>query len=493
MEQHLRRFLELAGTGAEARSHSEFTTIRSQTSVIQQKNGLTVEAGALKENIKKNRYRDILPYDQSRVCLTLSTKEGESDYINASFVRGATENKLYIATQGPLVHTVGDFWRMLWQYQVKVIVMACKEIEMGKKKCECYWPAPTETAVFGAFTVSNLNESRPNEEVVVRILSVKYQEETRNVSQFQYTAWPDHGIPYTSEGMLETMEMAHKAQEDSTAPIVIHCSAGCGRTGVICTVDYVSDLLKMKRISHDFNIMDIVLKIRSQRPSAVQTKEQYQFVYNIVAQMFEKALVSSSETYQNLTVTRQPWYDDVVKKQDRQTASFKDTHLEARSKPAARPRSFCPRVQNMNDTYAVVNKSRQQLVSSLAGHHYDNATAGAGGTPVTALYSTVKPKNRVSSSIPQLDVASFDRTIAAAAATAPSHQKDSFSSAEDQEDYEFVTGTTASPSAADDDYEYVAEPVRRMASQEGAMGFNCRVKKPKGPRDPPPEWSRAER
>ncbi|XP_018608317.2 tyrosine-protein phosphatase non-receptor type 18 [Scleropages formosus] len=507
MEEHLRKFLELASDGAEARGRSEFALIRSQTAVIQQNTGLTTEAGALKENIKKNRYRDILPYDQSRVRLTLSAKECESDYINASFVQGAIENKLYIATQGPLKHTTGDFWRMVWQYQVKVIVMACRERENGKKKCECYWPDRAATALFGSFAVSNLNESFPNEEVVVRNLSVTYEDETRTVSQFQYTAWPDHGIPCTSSGILELMEMAHKVQGDSTAPIVIHCSAGCGRTGVICTVDYVNDLLKTKRISDDFNIMEVVLEIRSQRPSAVQTKEQYQFVYHIVAQMFEKTLLSSHDTYQNLTEIRQSRCGDVnsVKKREHQTTSSKTSDLQTRSKPAVKPRTSFPRAQNMNDTYAVVNKARQRPVSSFAVHHYDNADVGTASPAATAVYSTVKPKNRVRGSAPQLDVPVSDRAGAAA-----NHWNGPSPSAEGDGDYEFVAGVfrtqsstkppicpgkkpSASTSSSEENYEYVAEPVRRMASQEGGMGFNCRVKKPKGPRDPPPEWSRAER
>ncbi|KPP70704.1 tyrosine-protein phosphatase non-receptor type 18-like [Scleropages formosus] len=425
MEEHLRKFLELASDGAEARGRSEFALmtrlcvqlIRSQTAVIQQNTGLTTEAGALKENIKKNRYRDILPYDQSRVRLTLSAKECESDYINASFVQGAIENKLYIATQGPLKHTTGDFWRMVWQYQVKVIVMACRERENGK--------------VFALVAILQPLL------IYIGIQCAFGDQETRTVSQFQYTAWPDHGIPCTSSGILELMEMAHKVQGDSTAPIVIHCRfgpykishelspgvhcsgrpcfacAGCGRTGVICTVDYVNDLLK--------------------------TKEQYQFVYHIVAQMFEKTLLSSHDTYQNLTEIRQSRCGDVnsVKKREHQTTSSKTSDLQTRSKPAVKPRTSFPRAQNMNDTYAVVNKARQRPVSSFAVHHYDNADVGTASPAATAVYSTVKPKNRVRGSAPQLDVPVSDRAGAAA-----NHWNGPSPSAEGDGDYEFVAGTS---------------------------------------------------
>lgn len=296
---------------AEGIISSEYSNIRDRTSIIKKDLGLTTKAGALKENVKKNRYKDILPYDQTRVPLSPLTNDNDSDYINASFIKGATETRKYIATQGPLRHTLVDFWQMIWQYDVKVIIMACREIEMGKKKCERYWTTVKETTPFGPFIVSNLEESNPNEEVVLRTLTVRYHNETRTVSQFQYTAWPDHDIPYTAGGILEMMDMARKAQGNNASPVLIHCSAGCGRTGVICALDYVHDLLVTKQIKGDFNIMKIVVELRRQRPSAVQTKEQYQFVFSAVAYMFEKALRSPENNYQNLTKSNQPLYDDV--------------------------------------------------------------------------------------------------------------------------------------------------------------------------------------
>ncbi|XP_023682496.1 tyrosine-protein phosphatase non-receptor type 18 [Paramormyrops kingsleyae] len=510
MERHLKKFLDqvkrpgVSDWGSVEKIATEYNLIRSQTEATKQKAGLTMEAGALKNNTKKNRYRDILPYDQSRVLLNLLKEEFESDYINASLIQGATKNRLYIATQGPLSNTVIDFWRMIWQYEVKVIIMACKEIEMGKKKCEQYWPPCTKTAIIGPFVISNLNESLPNEEVVVRTFSVKYQDETRGLSQFQYMAWPDHGIPLVSDGLLGMMDMAQKVQASSAAPLVIHCSAGCGRTGVICALDYINDLLKIKRIGEDFNIMDIVLEIRSQRPSAVQTKEQYEFLYHIVSQMFENALKSSSNHYQNMM---EPCYDNVrsLKKEERQATSFKSSRLESNSKPIIQPRTSCPKTQNMNDTYAVVNKPKQRPAAGSAPphptvHHYDNAQLGLPSSSAGPLYSTVKPKNRASG--PPAQPAKPDRARPASSSS---------------EDYEFVSGVfrtpsqnaltvksstgpnavrkpSPSPSSTEDDYEYVETPmISRTASQDGSMGFNYRVKKPRGPRDPPVQWSRAER
>ncbi|KAJ8395086.1 hypothetical protein AAFF_G00035420 [Aldrovandia affinis] len=173
MERQLMKFVDrvkaIDGSGDLNEISSEYTTIRAHTADLNRSSGFTTEAGKLKDNIKKNRYKDILPYDQTRVTLKPLKTESESDYINASFIQGTTGNKRYIATQGPLSHTLGDFWRMVWQYDIKVIVMACRETELGKRKCERYWTAPTETSIFGPFTVTNLEECSPNDEVVTGI------------------------------------------------------------------------------------------------------------------------------------------------------------------------------------------------------------------------------------------------------------------------------------------------------------------------------------
>uniref|UniRef100_A0A4W5KP69 protein-tyrosine-phosphatase n=1 Tax=Hucho hucho TaxID=62062 RepID=A0A4W5KP69_9TELE len=433
--------------------------------------GLTTIAGALMENAKKNRYRDILPYDQNRVLLTLVTNENDYDYINASFIKGATETKKYIATQGPLRHTLVDFWRMIWQYDVK-------------KKCERYWTTFKETTHFGPFTVSNVSV-------------------TRKISQFQYTAWPDHDIPYTVYGFLGMMDMARKDQGNNTSPVLIHCSAGCGRTGVICALDYVHDLLVTKQIKEDFSIMKIVMELRRQRPSAVQTKEQYQFVFSAVAYMFEKALRSAENNSQNLTKTSPPTISASA-----QTLAERNSNVQYRAPQ--------PRQQKMNDVYAVVNKSKQLLppASSTAPlaalHHYDNEELNVPKCHVGTLYSMVKPKSRCPPANPPPAVSPT--------AGLANHRLAEASAGEDQSGYELVAGESISVqrletnvrpamvlfvslvpserySSTEDDYECISNPIKHMTNSctPGSMEFNCRIKKPKGPRDPPTEWSRVER
>ncbi|KAI4884933.1 hypothetical protein NFI96_025359 [Prochilodus magdalenae] len=519
MEEHLQKFVERVrrltendGAVQDAIA-SEYARIRQQNGSMKELHGLTTETGGMKENAKKNRYKDILPYDQTRVLLS-PIPDYNSDYINANFVQGATQNKTYLATQGPLIHTLVDFWRMIWQYNVQVIVMACKEIEMGKKKCEVYWGSLAEPSTFGPFTVSTVEESCPNEEVIVRTLAVKYSDETRSLSQFQYTAWPDHGIPYVPDGILGMMKLANIRQASHSGPMLIHCSAGCGRTGVICAIDYVNDLLQKKKIGDDFSIMNIVLELRRQRPSAVQTKEQYEFVFHTVAQMFQKILNKPSQRHKTQTQNLLSVYSNVVPpKPALRSVSIggSSSDPKTRNPPPLRPRSSHPPSSNkMNDTYAVVNKSRQPPTSPVV-HHYDNLGVESQKNPNTALYSSVKPKTRAKETSPV-----YDRAL-------PVNQRGSNASLEvDHSGYEvlpgefrarnsqvkfFLTlypplakGTSDSHSSTDDDYEYVSNPLKDSSSSNsssyfspGGLGFNCRIKKPKGPRDPPAEWNRPER
>uniref|UniRef100_A0A673STB7 Tyrosine-protein phosphatase non-receptor type 12 n=1 Tax=Suricata suricatta TaxID=37032 RepID=A0A673STB7_SURSU len=226
--------------------------------------------GEKEENVKKNRYKDILPFDHSRVKLTLKTPSQDSDYINANFIKGVYGPKAYVATQGPLANTVIDFWRMIWEYNVVIIVMACREFEMGRKKCERYWPLYGEDPItFAPFKISC---------------------ESRRLYQFHYVNWPDHDVPSSFDSILDMISLMRKYQEHEDVPICIHCSAGCGRTGAICAIDYTWNLLKAGKIPEEFNVFNLIQEMRTQRHSAVQTKEQYELVHRAIAQLFEKQL-----------------------------------------------------------------------------------------------------------------------------------------------------------------------------------------------------------
>ncbi|XP_014911049.1 tyrosine-protein phosphatase non-receptor type 12-like isoform X3 [Poecilia latipinna] len=179
---------------------------------------------------------------------------------------------------------------MNWEYNVAVIVMACREFEMGRKKCERYFPSRDEEPLsFGPFRISCESEQQRTD-YFIRTLTVQNNNETRRISQFHYINWPDHDVPSSFDSILDMIGLMRKYQENDDVPICVHCSAGCGRTGAICAIDYTWNLLKAGKIPEDFNVFRLIQEMRTQRHSAVQTKEQYELVHRAIAQLFEKQL-----------------------------------------------------------------------------------------------------------------------------------------------------------------------------------------------------------
>ncbi|KAJ0036301.1 hypothetical protein NQD34_004978 [Periophthalmus magnuspinnatus] len=281
---------------------SQFTRLRNQSTKYRTDKIYTTKTAEKSENIKKNRYKDIIPFDHSRVKLTLTTSKNDTDYINANFIKGVTGSRAYIATQGPLPHTVLDFLRMLWEYNIEVVVMACREFEMGKKKCECYWPKEQDVPyVCGPFTIYCDSEENKGD-YVTRTLTVNYRNCSRTLKQLHYVNWPDHGVPDSIPPILDMLQEMRSYQDHDDTPLCIHCSAGCGRTGVLCVIDYTWNLLKKQMITSDFNIYKLVQNMRTQRPSVVQTKEQYLLVYRTIKLLFERYLESEATLEQGSEV-----------------------------------------------------------------------------------------------------------------------------------------------------------------------------------------------
>jgi protein tyrosine phosphatase len=208
-----------------------------------------------------------------------------SDYINANFVNGEIpgSNHTYITTQGPVQNTIGDFWRMVWQMKSDVIVMLTKEVENGRVKCNRYWP-DTASQVFDNFKVTNSNTDRSTDLIKRTLIVEETQSQvTRKIMHFQYVGWPDHGLPASIISFLELVRLVDQ-HNSGAGPIIVHCSAGIGRTGTFCVVHRA--LAKLKRhLQTDpdtpptFNLVKSVLKLREQRTGMVQTKEQYMFCY----------------------------------------------------------------------------------------------------------------------------------------------------------------------------------------------------------------------
>ncbi|XP_063320389.1 tyrosine-protein phosphatase non-receptor type 22 [Pelmatolapia mariae] len=278
----------------------EFVRLKSQSTKYRTDKTYPSKTAEKQENIKKNRYKDILPFDHTRVKLTLVTSKNDTDYINASFLKGVSNSRAYIATQGPLPHTVVDFLRMLWEYKIEVVVMACREFEMGKKKCEVYWPQKHEEPfVCEPFKVYCDSEESKGD-YLTRTLRLTYHNSSRTLKQLHYVNWPDHGVPDSIPPILDMLREMRSYQAHDDIPICIHCSAGCGRTGALCVIDYTWNLLKKQMITSDFSIYDLVQSMRTQRPSLVQTKEQYDLVYRTIKLLFQRYLQSVDEqTFQN--------------------------------------------------------------------------------------------------------------------------------------------------------------------------------------------------
>uniref|UniRef100_A0A8C1FZY6 protein-tyrosine-phosphatase n=1 Tax=Cyprinus carpio TaxID=7962 RepID=A0A8C1FZY6_CYPCA len=287
---------EAGEEGAENGFAGEFLKLKRQSTKYRTEKTYPTTAADKQDNAKKNRYKDIVPFDHSRVKLSLITSKHDTDYINASFIKGVLGSRAYIATQGPLPNTVLDFWRMLWEYNVQVIVMACREFEMGRKKCERYWPeSKDDVFVCEPFTI--YYESDENKgEYLTRTLKVTFKQVSRTLKQLHYVNWPDHGVPDSIPAILELLQDMRIYQDHDEIPICIHCSAGCGRTGALCAIDYTWNLLKRQMIPENFSIFELVKDMRTQRPSVVQTKEQYELVYRTIKLLLERYLAAMDES-----------------------------------------------------------------------------------------------------------------------------------------------------------------------------------------------------
>ncbi|XP_029468203.1 receptor-type tyrosine-protein phosphatase T isoform X2 [Rhinatrema bivittatum] len=230
------------------------------------------------ENRNKNRYGNIISYDHSRVRLQELDGDPHSDYINANYVDGYHQPRHYIATQGPMQETVKDFWRMIWQENSASIVMVTNLVEVGRVKCVRYWPDDTE--VYGDIKVT-LIETEPLAEYVIRTFTVqkKGYHEIREIRQFHFTSWPDHGVPCYATGLLGFVRQVKFLNPPEAGPIAVHCSAGAGRTGCFIAIDIMLDMAENEGVVDIFNC---VRELRAQRVNMVQTEEQYIFVHDAI-------------------------------------------------------------------------------------------------------------------------------------------------------------------------------------------------------------------
>ncbi|XP_042273043.1 protein tyrosine phosphatase receptor type Fa isoform X7 [Thunnus maccoyii] len=226
----------------------------------------------------KNRLVNIMPFESTRVCLQPIRGVEGSDYINASFIDGYRQQKAYMATQGPLAETTEDFWRMLWEHNSTIVVMLTKLREMGREKCHQYWPAE-RSARYQYFVVDPMAEYNMPQYILREFKVTDARDgQSRTIRQFQFTDWPEQGVPKTGEGFIDFIGQVHKTKEQfgQDGPITVHCSAGVGRTGVFITLSIVLERMRYEGV---VDLFQTIKTLRTQRPAMVQTEDQYQLCY----------------------------------------------------------------------------------------------------------------------------------------------------------------------------------------------------------------------
>ncbi|KAL3867982.1 hypothetical protein ACJMK2_040823 [Sinanodonta woodiana] len=240
------------------------------------------------ENKAKNRYKGMVPYDDNRVKLHVWDADIETDYINASFIDGFNRSQSYVAAQGPMENTLSDFWRMIWQLNTSKIVMLTNLTEGSGRKCVQYWPDEGSVAVdFGKISVQ-LIQTDQFSDFSIRTMKIKMNDcredgNSRMIKQFHFTAWPDKSVPRYSSSMVHFRHKIYSTEDDGhlNGPLVVHCSAGVGRTGTFIAIDF---LVNQAEAQGAVNVISCLESLRNQRVLMIQTLDQFIFVHEVLVE-----------------------------------------------------------------------------------------------------------------------------------------------------------------------------------------------------------------
>nr|XP_040229845.2 tyrosine-protein phosphatase 10D isoform X2 [Anopheles coluzzii] len=246
-------------------------------------------------NRPKNRFTNILPYDHSRFKLQPVDDEEGSDYINANYVPGHNSPREFIVTQGPLHSTRDDFWRMCWESNSRAIVMLTRTFEKGREKCDHYWPHDTVPVYYGDIKVTLLNDSHYPDWVITEFMMTR-GEQQRIIRHFHFTTWPDFGVPNPPQTLARFVRAFRERVGPDQRPIVVHCSAGVGRSGTFITLDRI---LQQIQVSDYVDIFGIVWAMRKERVWMVQTEQQYICIHQCLLVVLEGKEGTEREIHDN--------------------------------------------------------------------------------------------------------------------------------------------------------------------------------------------------
>ncbi|XP_048511505.1 receptor-type tyrosine-protein phosphatase eta isoform X2 [Athalia rosae] len=274
---------------------------------------MSTNAASLQANKKKNRYMDILPYDISRVKLDILDNDPNTDYINASFINGYSGAVEYIACQGPKEETTSDFWRMVFQYNIKIIVMVTQLVEKGKEKCYQYYPNTRESFEYEDMTI-RCSTQLDFESYRQRIITLQKGTVRRTIMHLHFKDWSDHGVPDDVHSMIHFCQKVRKQIDGNRGIAVVHCSAGVGRTGTLIAIDI---LLQQIRDNKKLDVFGTVYRLRQHRVNMVQTESQYAYIYNCT-----KQALSNPYAFKNFkSASVDPIYENQIRKEKEITDS----------------------------------------------------------------------------------------------------------------------------------------------------------------------------
>ncbi|XP_053398205.1 receptor-type tyrosine-protein phosphatase eta-like [Mercenaria mercenaria] len=259
------------------------------------------EAGERMENIMRNRYINIIPFDHTRVKLSTNGEDDSSDYINANYLPGYSSPREYIGCQGPIPGTIDDFWRMTWEQNVSVVVLLtlCKEEQ--KFKCEKYWPDEVgEPEQYGDVIVETTSYSDIRT-YDFRKFKITNGSTTRVVKHFHFLSWLDYKNDVYLDIILDFIQYVRQVQPppDTSGPMIIQCSEGVGRTGTYIAVDYLMQFINEHDVDVDIDIFDLVLKLRENRRHIVRSEVQYALIHDCVKEIMDRKRRQMENIYEN--------------------------------------------------------------------------------------------------------------------------------------------------------------------------------------------------